>query len=283
MGNMSNMKNMNAMRAKKSLVFTFLLLAWGLLAIIFGKYDLAISNLFVNQSTTWAQKLKWLGVFVAPILLTYGGIIINVYYLRMSTIPCQCMRVIFSLLCIEYGLWNFVTTGLKFKDERTFALAIIFFISIGLLYICMAKMSMKHLRKMKAIGMTTILLVLIATSVIDIIKAEWGRMRYRDMINPDLEFTPWYLPQGFTGHRSFPSGHTAQASMLFTITMFANMVQNKLSKILCYLLPIICILVMAVSRVLLGAHFCSDVLFGMGITITLFYFIKYFVMKYNIE
>lgn len=271
------------MNVKKFTVLVFLVLSWEILAIIFGRYDLAISKALVNQSSTWARTLEWLGVFIESILFTYGGVILNVYYLRMTSIPCQCIRVIMSLLCIVYGQWNFTMIALKFKDQRTFVLAIIFIIGMCLLYLITAKMNKKHLCKMKEIAITTIVLVVIATTIVNIIKTEWGRTRFRDMVNPDLEFTPWYLPQGFTGNRSFPSGHTTQASMLIAITMFAGICKNNFCKTMCYVLPIVSILVMACSRVILGAHFCSDVLFAMIITITLFYLIKHFVIKYNIE
>lgn len=47
---------------------------------------------------------------------------------------------------------------------------------------------------------------------------------------------------------------------------------------MCYIVPGVWIVTMAASRVLVGAHYASDVLFGAAISIALFYLVRWLVL-----
>ena len=67
--------------------------------------------------------------------------------------------------------------------------------------------------------------------------------------------------------KSFPSGHTASAACLLTGFLIPMKLSNK--KWISYLTlsaSVIYTVLIAVSRVCIGAHYASDVLFGFGIT-----------------
>jgi membrane-associated phospholipid phosphatase len=101
-------------------------------------------------------------------------------------------------------------------------------------------------------------------------KIPWGRWTYRDILaegNLSL-YTPWYLPQGNNGHNSFFSGHSAFFfSVLPIILLFKKQFTGrKIALVLVLLWGI----VGALSRVVIGAHFASDVLFGAGETLLWF-------------
>lgn len=103
-----------------------------------------------------------------------------------------------------------------------------------------------------------------------ILKQGWGRIRYREMLTDATQFTPWYTPQGYTGHRSFPSGHTTVMSVLLCFLYIYKDKEPMRSISIWYELLIgISIILMMVSRMLLGAHFLSDVLMGFAITYTM--------------
>lgn len=99
----------------------------------------------------------------------------------------------------------------------------------------------------------------------------WGRVRFRDLIAQGSydAFTPWYKINGINGNKSFPSGHTAGAGMSFLIMLLpfiSEKLKNKTS--LCFAVPFIYTSVVAVTRLMMGAHYLSDVAMGGIISFT---------------
>ena len=95
------------------------------------------------------------------------------------------------------------------------------------------------------------------------IKTLWGRVRLRELVNMNsLEsFTPWYLPKFFSGSHSFPSGHTAHATLLMMLPTWLSGKAQKYRPALTVLCMCF-VALMAFSRLAAGAHFLSDILFG---------------------
>jgi membrane-associated phospholipid phosphatase len=107
-----------------------------------------------------------------------------------------------------------------------------------------------------------------------VIKIPWGRWAYRDILeagNTAL-FTPWYLPQGNNGHHSFYSGHTALAFSVVPLILFLNKETSWRNILLAVLL--LWGVIVGISRIVIGAHFASDVLFGAGVTLLWFWIFR---------
>ena len=141
----------------------------------------------------------------------------------------------------------------------------------------------KHslLRKFAWIAVLTLLT---ETIMINLIKFGWSRVRYRDMLESTKAFSAWYIPHGFTGnteHTSFPSGHVANASVMLFITLLPNIYIkfDKYKKLLSYSCYIWIGLIM-VSRIMMGAHFLSDTIVGMWVTILI---LMMYVKVFKIE
>ena len=125
-------------------------------------------------------------------------------------------------------------------------------------------------------------LVILCTALfyasIELIKGPVGRMRFRAMnlINNFSYFTPWYeisnakelvgtsvVPKD--GFKSFPSGHTFSAGIsyvLICMPLVYDKFNNKKWNIIWYVIPICYTGLVALSRIVAGAHFFSDVLVG---------------------
>lgn len=89
-----------------------------------------------------------------------------------------------------------------------------------------------------------------------LLKVLWGRIRYRQMSDP-ASFCVWYLPCG-KGGRSFPSGHTCSfASTLLCLLSTRSHYHKRPALWLC-IVVFAAILWMALSRMIMGAHFLSD-------------------------
>ena len=107
-------------------------------------------------------------------------------------------------------------------------------------------------------------------SSVSAIKSIWGRERLRELVDRGKleDFTPWYIPHFFSGSYSFPSGHTAHATLVMMLTSWLYGIGEKfrgLVSALCYGF----IVLMAFSRLAAGAHYLSDVLFGFMIAISI--------------
>ena len=123
------------------------------------------------------------------------------------------------------------------------------------------------------------------------VKSFAGRARYRMMhvlSTTGIEdgfsyYTPWYVFNGkravpeiwqslgvaSNGFRSFPSGHTSSAAMtcvLLTLPSLFTALNAKKYKISIYAFAIGFPILVALSRVVVGAHFTTDVLAGGAIT-----------------
>lgn len=144
----------------------------------------------------------------------------------------------------------------------------------------------------------------LANLLIIIVKDPVGRMRFR-AINSEVGqrligsglvkgYTPWYVRNGqpdegiinsFVGaypgasdaFKSFPSGHTCAAGMSYALIMLPDVVDfkhKKAGKALCWVTPIAITMLVAISRIVVGAHYMSDVTFG-----GTFAFVSFIIMR----
>lgn len=144
----------------------------------------------------------------------------------------------------------------------------------------------------------------LANILIMIIKEPVGRMRFR-AINSEVGqrlidegfvkgYTPWYIANGQPNEaiinrfvdvypgasdafKSFPSGHTCAAGMSYALIMLPDVVDfkhKKAGKIACWVTPIAITMLVAISRIVVGAHYMSDVTFG-----GTFAFISFIIMR----
>ena len=74
-------------------------------------------------------------------------------------------------------------------------------------------------------------------------------------------FTSWIIPNGITGNQSFPSGHSAMGWMVLPLLL---LITNKNKAVQTITAAILSgwALAVGLSRVVIGAHYASDVLFG---------------------
>ena len=117
-----------------------------------------------------------------------------------------------------------------------------------------------------------------------------------NVLGDESLYTPWYIFNGArvsddvrlialgvesNAYKSFPSGHTASAGAVYAFLalpyIFENF-NNKKCKIILNVSTIAFTGYIAVSRIVVGAHFFSDVLFG-GTIIYLSVFLGVIIVK----
>lgn len=125
----------------------------------------------------------------------------------------------------------------------------------------------------------------VSNGIIAAVKEPVGRMRYRAMnceggatIGGFDNFTRWYVVNGqhipkeemkalfgtTDALKSFPSGHTCSAGTVYCLLMLLDVfaVKSKGKRAVCWIAAIAYTGMVAVSRIIVGAHFFSDVLMG---------------------
>ena len=137
-----------------------------------------------------------------------------------------------------------------------------------------------------------VLLLIALLAVIPTIKDNMHRPRFRLLSTTDaIKFHNWWEPfkeynevkDGYPhdNFKSFPSGHTAEASILFVVFTFLPMADDKFKKFQMPLFYGACglVLLVAFARILAAAHFLSDVSMGATIMLTLLVIANEIVMR----
>lgn len=119
------------------------------------------------------------------------------------------------------------------------------------------------LTRLYAPAIVTFFAALAVLIVIQFMKMLWGRVRFREFSGDLSLFTPWYKINFFSGHNSFPSGHTANLAVILAFPVWLRALGKSRRRIVfSYVAISLCTVLMALSRIFIGAHFLSDVTVG---------------------
>ena len=249
----------NASKLNVKKLFLIVIVIWVILSIIFGLYDLAISIAVVDEASIWGNfgadygETPGYGLIAIALATWIGGYIKN---LKMQKIP-SCVIIVIGLLFIILG-----------DDVRDFSVGLSMIIPVILLIIFYWN---KDLGKYRSISAAISLLAIVNPLLfVQITKILCGRVRFRNLDLGYTNFTPWFLPPGISGGgKSFPSGHTAMSFMFIPllIPLSKMLLEKNGRKILAEILIIIVIgwaIFVGLSRIVVGAHYASDVLFSGG-------------------
>ena len=252
------------------------LLTWLVLAIIFGFYDLAISIAVVDETSIWGIFGADYGetpgyAFIAIALGTLlGSLFTN---LMLQKIPAYVGIIIGVLFILLIGDESYIKTGWSL------------IISLTLYVIITWNKDWKNFRKIS--GIIALLAVINPLVFVQITKILCGRIRFRDLDLLYTNFTPWFLPPGVSaGGSSFPSGHTAMGWMFLPLLIVVKDRKNTDPlRLLTIILVIGWGLFVGFSRIVVGAHYASDVLFSTGAAtiVTIFLYTRFYKKRNNIK
>jgi membrane-associated phospholipid phosphatase len=257
-----------------NILINYLVLICATLAAYFAFTDLQISISVVNEKSGWANFLQNFGE-IPGLLVLYAGTIIYLSFFNSSSIVKKYLLLSFLLLAATYllsytiaVLYHGFTGNYSFIQRYKIILALVLLACNFLLRLILKNYSVSQ--KTKLFAKSSILLGLYGyLFIVQPLKHLWGRVRFRDLDILYSNFTPWFFPNGINGNQSFPSGHAAMAWMILPLLL---LVDNKSKSIKVFLILIIISwgLAVSLSRVVIGAHYASDVLWGSTIIIVVF-------------
>ncbi len=257
-------------------IICLLIIVWSVLAGYFAFSDLQISNSIVNPNAGWAVFLERygelpglliiiLGIFLFSQKLNYNSKI-EILIVRMVLVLGETVILTYFMFVVLQnvtGSQSFFISFYKFIASLSLVVSILLVFTVKIWKLQVSDLT--HGFSKIVVGMAFIGYLI----CIQLVKIFWGRVRFRDLDALYSNFTDWYIPNGITGDQSFPSGHAALAWMLLPLIILLPK-KNKIAKIFTAGLIMAWGIAVSLSRVVIGAHYASDLLFGSFIMIISF-------------
>lgn len=234
------------------------------IALIFAAFfDLKIDAWLNNPTNPFCVWFYNTGEMPARLLAPIAGAVIA------YTVDKNWQKIIGALICLG-GSAYFGTYVAKyfFVEENRTAFSLLWGIGFGVTVLIVGsvvKIPEKLKKPLLILAITGLAAMAVQIFFIEGMKYLWGRVRFRDLLEAGSTdaFTPWYVINGINGNKSFPSGHTAGAAMSYLLMLLPFVFkkwENK--KQLCFWVPFVYSSVVAFTRLVMGAHYLSDVTVG---------------------
>ncbi len=257
-------------------IICMLIIVWSVLAGYFAFSDLQISNAIVNPNAGWAVFLERYGELPGLVIIILGIFLFSQklsYNSKLKLIFVRAFLVLGETVTLTYFIFvvlqNVTGNQSFFFSFDKFIAALSLVVSILLVFpvkIWKLQISdLTHSFSKIVVGMAFFGYFI----CIQLVKIFWGRIRFRDLDSVHSNFTNWYIPNGITGHESFPSGHAAMVWMLLPLIILLPK-KNKIAKNFTVGVITAWGIAVPLSRLVIGAHYASDVLFGSFIMIISF-------------
>jgi len=257
-----------------------------------GTVDYRIASLLLDRDSTWARFFEIVGELPGSLGLLLSGLIL--YGARQRDGPLQPWMahglalgwvggVAYAALIARL---NYIRLDQPSGVPFEWRIAVIFVAGcLSILGVVTAnRWPRETWLRLKRPAQVLLLLAAVTISLTTLIKILCGRPRPSSVANLQA-FHYWYEiagPAFSAGYKSFPSGHAAQAFTGLAYLLFAEPLGKSNLRGWAVLALTWGILV-AVSRVVLGAHYLSDVLAGAYLTIVLFSILSHLVYRAPID
>lgn len=231
----------------------------------------------------------WLAIAVAGVIFFWNAPRIKDSKIKLDEKGKKVLSVFVMIVCavvVFAGLYFFVSEICKYVFEHMlneeyknnlYVMALEAFIALPMAILLI--FSWKNFNKDTHVKLMKFAFVLVCTAafylLITVIKTPMGRCRYRAMncLDNFNYYTPWYVINGKRNIielvddscKSFPSGHTFSAGVIYSILSLPYLfkkLDKAWVKALFYVIAVGYTAMVAISRIMVGAHFMSDVLFG---------------------
>jgi len=253
-------------------------IVFAVLAVIFTFTDWQISQALYNPDAGWAHFMEAYGQMPGSFIgLLSGSILLRTYKVQKNA--KSILGIIGLYLLTFFTAFGFFVDAFGAQvDSNKVNIPLVLVLAVATLIlgqVILRRVPFEVVNRYKnaaKVGLAVVILGGIVT--VWFVKIPWGRWTYRDILeagNAAL-FTPWYLPQGNNGHHSFFSGHTALSFSVLPFILFLK--KDHSSRSIVFAALILWGIIGGMSRIVVGAHYASDVLFGAGETLLWFWFLN---------
>ena len=286
---------MNKRRIILISILTSVILVLILIATFFDlQISMALSSLKIGEYYTtnlFAIIFEIIGETFLYLFLAFAGSGLFWWFTRFQKSYIKTIFQILFTIVIFVAFFFFLSrmvgyvahfqplvTGLYFNVIYIFLSVILTFLII----FSMSRIKEDTLKKLFVFSLIIICTAVLSNLITQVIKGEvFGRMRYRAMnyIGDFSFFTPWYYINGDSiatqvdlfsdAFKSFPSGHITACGISFSLMILPylfEMLNTSKWKIILTITPLIITILVALARIIAGAHFLSDTIFGALIT-----------------
>ena len=253
-------------------IIVFYVLA--VVAMAVGSFcDLQIDIALNDPENAFAIWFRNTGEIPARLVLPLAGTVL--FY----TAEHKWSKFVSAVVCLGGSAYLGYYLGKYFfiDDDNRLIFSILFGVGIGIVFMLIGsqvKLSKKVFGALKVLAIVGIVVMCLELGIVELLKYFWGRVRFRDLLAAGSydEFTNWFVVNGATGDKSFPSGHTASAAVSYLL-MLVPFVKNKYGAKkytpVLFFVPFVYTSVVAFTRLVMGAHYLTDVTVGGIITFTL--------------
>lgn len=293
-------------KSKKNIILLCTIIISVLLVLVLGTiFDLQISklladlpngqyytdNIFAIIGETIGEDILYFLVISACAILFYC-LVYNKFKNKWLNYILQAILVLISYLVGIYLFYvtldNFApyVSGVSEYISSTVGIITIFLfpiIIVGLIYLLFSKTKPEKINALWKWALIVLIVAVVSNAIVQVSKHIFDRTRFRAMVFSGDDkfsyFTNWFTINTnkfqtnsmYAGDffKSFPSGHTCAATSIFLIVLLPVYLQdfnNKQTKITLWIVASVYTLFVALSRIVAGAHFFTDVYIAFLIT-----------------
>lgn len=239
----------------------------------------ALSGLHKTEEGAYALSAGWLAKLLAILgewpSTVFGAVSLLIVERNFRRRLQEKGRLIFfgvstliTAMLMFYGSYKTIKTltgGMLYIGHYIIIAVMTIVLMLLLRFIC-ENISRANVKRLFGAALFTAAAALFLLIVMEVIKITWGRIRLTELVaSGSLDgYTPWYIPNFFSGSKSFPSGHVANATLLLLIPLWMNN-GNKSNRNIVFGIIALWIAGMSLARLCLGVHYLTDVCFGFGI------------------
>ena len=249
-----------------------------LMLLIFTFTDLQISNALFTKNL-YGRIFEVIGELPFVFLSLFGSVLLFRFrsrknrVLNLLTVLLSGVMMVLFLFMGGFMTLNYLRDNVGEVPEFV-AFLIAAVLLAGAIFLA-RKVPEEYAYPAVTYGIIAMVYFILVIIIMNSLKTVWGRMRLREMTDPVVEFTRWYVivnRGGFENiYASFPSGHSMNSAAIILLTLLPSFVpmlegKEKLLKGIAYTWTII----VGSSRIVMGAHFASDVTVGILLSFAIF-------------
>lgn len=265
--------------------------------VIGSVFDYQISSLLFNPHSYFGMLFASYGQLPAMLCFSVSGLLL--IRIKKPTLISRLLCITGFVLLTSFAVLGITLDPMLYIPNMPLGISALIAVCIviltdGLIWKYSASADKKQIKIFILILLGTILTEII---LINIIKIPWSRPRMRMIaIQPQAAFQPWWvigsdmkdhlLTLGVAAEefKSFPSGHSGNAACAMLLCVLPLITpQCKGKETMLFMIGVLFMLIVAFSRIIMGAHFLSDVTVGMSITFIIENILVYVLVKRNKE